>query len=49
MSAKRTVNVCVGHGGPGAAAYVQENLWKTLRSNNKFDSDIKNALGPHSH
>jgi protein phosphatase 1L len=33
-----------GHGGSGAAAYVQENLWKTLKSNNKFDSDIKNAL-----
>lgn len=33
-----------GHGGPGAAAYVQENLWKTLKSNNNFDSDIKQAL-----
>lgn len=33
-----------GHGGPGAAAYVQENLWKTLSANNNFDSDIKQAL-----
>ena len=34
-----------GHGGPGAAAYVQENLWKTLHSNQNFDSDLKQALG----
>jgi protein phosphatase 1L len=33
-----------GHGGPGAAAYVQENLWKTLQSHDKFDADIKQAL-----
>lgn len=33
-----------GHGGPGAAAYVQQNLWKTLQTNNNFDSDIKQAL-----
>lgn len=33
-----------GHGGPGAAAFVQENLWNTLRSNSNFDSDIKQAL-----
>jgi hypothetical protein len=36
---------CAGHGGPGAAAYVQENLWKTLQSHDKFDADIKQALG----
>jgi hypothetical protein len=38
---------CTGHGGPGAAAYVQENLWKTLQSHDKFDADIKQALGAH--
>mmetsp|Transcript_561 Transcript_561/g.1674 ORF Transcript_561/g.1674 Transcript_561/m.1674 type:complete len:329 (+) Transcript_561:344-1330(+) len=33
-----------GHGGPGAAAFVQEHLWETLKSNHNFDSDIKQAL-----
>lgn len=42
---RRNTGVCAGHGGPGAAAFVQENLWKTLKSNHNFDSDIKQALG----
>lgn len=33
-----------GHGGAGAAAFVNANLLKTLLSHDKFDSDINTAL-----
>ncbi len=33
-----------GHGGPGAAAFVNENLLNTLLSHEKFDTDLKTAL-----
>lgn len=33
-----------GHGGAGAAAFVNENLLKTLLNHEKFDSDLNTAL-----
>ena len=39
--------LCAGHGGPGAAAFVNENLLNTLLSHEKFDSDLKTALSEH--
>ena len=38
-----------GHGGPGAAAFVNENLLNTLLSHEKFDTDLKTALSELSH
>jgi hypothetical protein len=34
-----------GHGGPGAAEFVQANLFKALLANDKFPADPKAALG----
>ena len=33
-----------GHGGAGAAAFVNDNLLKTLLSHEKFHSDLKTAM-----
>ena len=37
-------HLLAGHGGPGAAAFVNENLLNTLLSHEKFDTDLKTAL-----
>jgi hypothetical protein len=36
---------CAGHGGPAAAAYVQENLFKNLLQHEAFETNTRKALG----